>query len=392
MTVKRATQSGAWRMWWVRMGAIARKELLVVLLDKRARITLLLSPLLQLLLFGLASTLEVRHVSIGIVNQDAGIIGEQVVSRISGSPNFRDMRRYPDIAALQRAIERQDVLIGIAIDQRFSERIDKPGGASAAVLGLADGRRANAAQIAMSYVSAILQSYGARLNSGGSGPGSMRDPKGPPVGVQVTNWFNPNLIYMWFTMPSLIAIITVVLTMSVSAQSVAREREFGTFDQILVLPYPVHQIIIGKILPAWCVGVANASLFILLIPLIYGVPFTGQLWLLYGALMLYIFSVVGVGLLVSSLARNQQQAFLGAFMASVPMILLSGYASPVDNMPGWLQTVSLANPARHFLAIVEGLFLKSLPGTEVAAGVLPLIWIGIVALGTASLIFKLRME
>ncbi len=382
---KKNSISAAWRLWWVRMAAIAKKELLVVLLDKRARITLLLSPLLQLLLFGLASTLEVRNVSIGIVNQDAGIMGEQVVSRIMGSPNFRDMRRYPDIAALQLAIERQDVLIGIAIDQRFSRQIDNPTGPPPAILGLADGRKANAAQVAMSYVSGILQSYGASLSPISSATAA-------PVAVQVTHWFNPNLIYMWFTMPSLIAIITVVLTMSVSAQSVAREREFGTFDQILVLPYPVHQIILGKLLPAWCVGVANATLFILLIPVIYGVPFTGQLSLLYGALMLYIFAVVGVGLLVSSLARNQQQAFLGAFMASVPMILLSGYASPIDNMPDWLQTLSLANPARHFLAIVEGLFLKSLPASEVAAGVLPLIWIGIISLGTASVIFKLRME
>jgi ABC-2 type transport system permease protein len=217
-------------------------------------------------------------------------------------------------------------------------------------------------------------------------------PRAPPVSVAVTHWFNPNLIYMWFTMPSLIAVITVVLVMSISAQSVAREREFGTFDQMLVLPYPVHQIILGKLIPAAVVGFLNASLFILLIPLIYGVKFTGSLAFLYGALLLYILAVVGVGLLVSSIARNQQQAFLGAFLALVPMILLSGYASPVDNMPGWLQTLSLANPARHFLTIVEGLFLKNIPGAEVAAGVLPLIWIACVALTVASLIFKLRME
>jgi ABC-2 type transport system permease protein len=344
-----------------------------------------------LLLFGLASTLEVRNVSIGIVNQDAGIQGEALVSRILGSPNFTDVRRYPDVAALQTGIERQDVLVGIAIDPRFSRAIDQGGTAPPQVLGLADGRRANAAQIAMGYVRAVIASYGASLQEA---PALSADnpPTGPPLSVAQTNWFNPNLIYMWFTMPSLIAVITVVLTMSVSAQSVAREREFGTFDQILVLPYPVHQIIIGKLLPAGLVGIANASLFIVLVPLIYGVPFTGAVWLLYAALIFYIFAVVGVGLLVSSLARTQQQAFLGAFMASVPMILLSGYAAPIDNMPDWLQTLSLANPARHFLAIVEGLFLKDLPGQEVAAGVLPLVWIACVSLATASLIFKLRME
>jgi ABC-2 type transport system permease protein len=299
------------------------------------------------------------------------------------------MHRYPDIAALNKAIERQDILIGIAIDQRFSQRIEKSGGAAPAVLGLGDGRRANAAQIAMAYVAAIVQSYGGSLNTGAAA-GGMAAPA--QVSVAVTNWFNPNLIYMWFTMPSLIAIITVVLTMSISAQSVAREREFGTFDQMLVLPYPVHQIIIGKLLPASLVGAINASLFIFLIPIVYGVPFTGTLWLLFAALLLYVLAVVGVGLLVSSVAQNQQQAFLGAFMALVPMILLSGYASPVDNMPQWLQTVSLANPARHFLAIVEGLFLKALPAQDVAAGMLPLIWIAIVTLCSASLIFKLRME
>jgi ABC-2 type transport system permease protein len=378
-------------LWWVRMRAIARKELMVVLLDKRARTTLLLSPILQLLLFGLASTLEVRNVSIGVVNQDAGLQGEALVSRILGSPNFTQLRRYPDVAALQNAIERQDVLVGIAIDSRFSKALDQSGGAPPQILGLADGRRGNAAQIAMGYVRAVIATFGANLQSAAvSGP--VNPATGPPLSVVQTNWFNPNLIYMWFTMPSLIAVITVVLTMSVSAQSVAREREFGTFDQILVLPYPVHQIILGKLLPAGLVGIANASLFIILVPLIYGVPFTGAVWLLYAALIFYIFAVVGVGLLVSSLARTQQQAFLGAFMASVPMILLSGYAAPIDNMPNWLQTISLANPARHFLAIVEGLFLKNLPGQEVAAGIVPLIWIACVSLATASVIFKLRME
>ncbi len=379
------------RAWWSRMRAIAAKEVRAVLRDKRARTTLVLSPLLQLLLFGLASTLEVKNIAVGIVNQDAGQAGEQMVSRIVGSPNFTQVIRYPTIDAMQDAIEAQQILVGVAIGQDFSARLASQGGPAPQILSLGDGRRANAAQIATAYVSAVVRSFGASLDSAGA-----RAPPPAATSAAITlepiNFFNPNLIYMWFTMPSLIAVITVVLTMSVSAQSVAREREFGTFDQMLVLPFPVHQIILGKLLPAWLVGFFNASLFVLTLPIIFGVPFTGSLVLLYAALMAFLFSTVGMGLLVSSLARNQQQAFLGAFLATVPMILLSGYASPVDNMPQWLQTLSLANPARHFLAMVEGIYLKAMPPAEVAAGILPLIWIALVSLGAAALIFKLKME
>src|SRR5262249_31293659 len=214
-----------------------------------------------------------------------------------------------------------------------------------------------------------------------------------PSGTAVfVNWFNPNLDYLWFTMPALIAIISAVSTLSVVAQSVARERELGTFDQLMVSPLRVHEILIGKMVPPVLVGTFATTLYVIVIPLVFGVPLTGSLLMLYGALFLYLLALTGIGMLVSVLAATQQQAFLGMFLVAVPSILLSGYASPVDNMPGWLQFVAHLDPASYFLAVSEGVFLKAMPLRDVFDNCWPLAPIGAATLAAAYLLFRSRVE
>lgn len=353
-----------------RLLALMVKELRVVLRDKKARTTLVISPVVQLLLFGLATTLEVRGVDIGIVARDNGAATQSLVAAIDASPWFDEVKRYPDADALRDAIDVQDVMGGVLVSDGIDQRLASSSGAE--LLVLLDGRRANAAQIVAGYLDEIARQQGARLAS---------SPQDAPVAVATTHWFNPNLIYLWFTMPSLIVVIGAVQVMSVACQSVAREREFGTIEQLVVLPLSAWQVLIGKLTPAFVVGMATATFFVIFIPLVYAVPLTGSLLLLYGALSLYFFALAALGVAISLLARNQQQAFLGMFLATIPIILLSGYASPVDNMPGWLQTVAWFDPASHILTVVEGLFLKAMP----AAAVWPQLWpVAAVGLGAAS--------
>lgn len=375
-----------WRLWWVRFWAVAVKELRVVFLDKRARVTLIASPILQLLLFGFASTLEVRNIDIGLVDRDSGRASEQIVAALQGSPNIRSITLYPDGDAMQQAIETRQIIGGISIDQRLSAQIasGKPG----EVLVMLDGRRSNAAQIVGGYLSQIVGQAGVDLVDP---TGRLRSQRGPPDLV-VQHWFNPNLDYMWFTLPALIAVITVVLVMSISAQSVARERELGTMDQMIVLPLSGLQIMLGKLVPASVVGFGNATLFVVLLPTLYGIPLTGSVPLLYLALFFYIVAVVGLGLFVSVLAQSQQQAFLAAFMTSVPLIMLSGYASPVANMPQWLQYVTEINPTRHFLVIVEGVFLKDLPAADIGRHIWPIILTALFTTGTSALMVRAKVQ
>jgi ABC-2 type transport system permease protein len=359
-----------WRSQWTRLIALMAKELRVVLRDKKARTTLIFSPVVQLLLFGLATTLEVRGVDIGIVARDDSAATQAFVAAVDASPWFDEVRRYPDADALRDAIDVQQVLGGVLVAGDVDDVIAR--GGSAPLLVLLDGRRANAAQVVAAYLDEIARAQGAQL---------VRAPS-RAVTVETTHWFNPNLIYLWFTMPSLIVVIGAVQVMSVSCQSVAREREFGTIEQLVVLPLAPWQILIGKLTPAFLVGMATATFFVLFIPLVYAVPLTGSLLLLYTALALYFFALAALGVAISLLARNQQQAFLGMFLATIPIILLSGYASPVDNMPGWLQQVAWFDPARHILPVVEGLFLKAMP----AAMVWPALWpVALVGGGAALL-------
>jgi len=166
----------------------------------------------------------------------------------------------------------------------------------------------------------------------------------------------------------------------------------GTFDQLLVSPLRVHEILIGKIVPPFLVGSFNGILYLVVAQVVFGIPYTGSLLLFFPALTLYLLALIGVGLFVSSLSMTQQQSFLGSFVATVPLIILSGYASPIENMPGWLQTVTYLDPARYFLVIVQGLFLKGMPASDVLHQLWPLVLIAIATLSASAWLFRSRME
>ncbi len=359
---------------------MVRKEFLAVLRDRRSRITLILPPILQLMLFGYASTLEVKHVTLGVYDRDHGAWSQEVVDRLAGSPNVRRLVRLDSPEAVARAIDDREVIAVVGFAQDFSANI--MAGRPAAVQAIFDGRRSNASQIVGGYLNSIVASVGAEVQA------APRQATGASV---VTNWFNPNLDYIWFTMPGLVVTIAALSVLSITAQSVARERELGTFDQLMVSPLRIHEILAGKIAPALSLGLFNASVYMVLIPFVFGIPFTGSLLLLYLSLCCYLVALIGAGLLVSILSQTQQQAFLGMFLTVVPLILLSGFAAPVDNMPAWLQVVAQADPLKHFLIVSEGVFLKNMPAREVFGNTWPLVLIAAVTLTGSGLFFRSRM-
>ena len=217
-----------------------------------------------------------------------------------------------------------------------------------------------------------MQTYQTERGLGETGPAPPR--------VSVRRWFNPNLHYEWFIVPCLVAIITTIGTLIVTALSIAREREHGTFDQLLVSPYTPGMIMIGKGVPALIVAMVQATIILIGGVFFYGIPFQGSLVLLYASLAAYILALIGFGLFISALCSTQQQAFLGVFCFMMPAVLLSGFVSPVDNMPAWLQAVTWINPLRHFIPLVKGLFLKDIGWTTVLHGLWPLL---VIAVGTS---------
>jgi len=200
-----------------------------------------------------------------------------------------------------------------------------------------------------------------------------------------------NLDYIWFTVPSLVVLITVQISMNVTAMSVARERELGTFDQLLVSPLGPFEIMMGKTVPAFILALAEATVFIVVAVFIFRIPFRGSLPLLYISLVVFITSIVGIGLSISAFAATQQQALLGIFTFMVPALLTSGYASPIENMPKWLQTATACNPLRYMMVIVRGTFLKQLPAADVFANTWPMAVIAVCTLVIATWFFRRRV-
>ena len=251
------------------------------------------------------------------------------------------------------------------------------------------GRRSNASQIVAGYLSGIAASMS---NSANVNLAALGGDASGGDSLVVSHWFNPNLDDFWFIVPSLLGTLTLLIALVVTGQSVARERELGTFDQLMVSPLRVSEILIGKTVPPLIIGVVQSTAFLLVAVLFFQIPFRGSLLLLYLGIVFFLASVIGVGLFISSLSQTQQQAFLGTFLFTAPAILLSGFATPVENMPGWLQILTQANPLRHFLVIVRGVFLKGLPAADVLASVVPLVLIAIFTLSTAAWLFRRRME
>jgi ABC-2 type transport system permease protein len=206
------------------------------------------------------------------------------------------------------------------------------------------------------------------------------------------NWFNPNLDYKWYTLPSLVAILSMLVSLLVTAMSVAREREVGTFEQLLVSPLRPVEILAGKAAAALLVALVEASVILLIAVFGFKVPFQGSVPLLYGAMTVFLLSIIGVGLFISALSMTQQQAILGTFTFMVPAVVLSGFATPIENMPHWLQSITPGNPLRWFLVIVRGIFLKGMPAADVAANTWPMAIIALVTLSAAAILFRKRME
>lgn len=365
----------------IRVMAMALKELKVVLLDRRVLTTLVISPVVQLILFGFATTLEVRNFRLGLVNHDHGIVSEQYIAAVAIAGNGAEIIPYRDEAALVDAIERREVLGGLILPQDLSARFQREETAEIGVL--LDGRRINAAQIVAGYLAEIAQQTGTGLRPGAG----VAAPD-----LTVRHWFNANLEYSWFTLPGMITLITTVIVLSVSVQAIAREREFGTWDEVRALPLRPWEILAGKAVPAFSVGLVNGTLYILVIPLVSSVPFLGSVPLMMLAIACFSLAVTGIGLAISTLAQNQQQAFLGGFLIIVPMMLLSGYASPIDGMPEWLQPVAAIDPLSHMLVICHGLFLKELPASAVLTEVWPMLAVAAGAFVLALLSLQSRSE
>ncbi|MEA5087382.1 ABC transporter permease [Solidesulfovibrio sp.] len=366
-----------------RIQSLVVKELLAILRDKKSRIALFMPPILQLGIFAFAATLEVKNVSLAVLDKDGGKAAVELTQRFSGSPYFTKVFSLAGQGQVAPTLENERAMAVLVLDANFSR--DVAAGRQATAQLLLDGRRSNAAQIVEGYAELVVKQYNDDLYA-------KRGLPGLPATLVARNWFNPNLDYLWFTVPNLIGMLSMIVGLVVTSLSVARERELGTFDQLLVSPLSPWEILVGKTLPAMILGIVESVAIVAAAILLFRIPCHGSLTTLAFCMVLYLFSVVGFGLFISSLCNTQQQAILGTFTFMIPATLLSGFATPLETMPQALQLLSLANPMRHFLAAVRGIMLKGMPFDMALDTVWPLAPIAVVTLALAGWFFRRGLD
>ena len=357
-----------------RLKRLIIKELQTILGNRQGRLLLIVPVILQTAIFPFAATLEVKNSTLMILNDDNGAASIELVQRLSRTAAFTKIVMVHGDRELQEGIDTQKALLAIHFPADFSRRLLAK--QSAPVQIIIDGRRSNSGQIAGGYAAQVINSYAAELG-------------GEPLStLGVRHIYNPNLDYKWHILPSLVAIITTIGCLIVTALSVAREREEGTFDQLLVSPLTPAYIMAGKAVPGILIAIVQGSFIALAANLIYGVPFTGSVAVLMTGMVCYGLALAGVGLFISSLSSTQQQAFLGVFSFMVPAVILSGYVAPIENMPPVLQWVAHADPLSYFIVILKGVFLKGFGFADALPHLWPLLLIALCTLSAALRMFR----
>jgi drug efflux transport system permease protein len=365
-----------------RILALVLKEFLALLKDKRSRIVLIVPPLIQMVVFGYAATFDLKNVPFAVYNEDQGVASRELLAAFDGAVSFNRVAQIAREGEIAPLIDGRHALMVVHVGQNFSANM--LAGRSGTLQVIIDGRNSNTAMLAINDARDIVDRYNrAWLAAHG---GSQ-----PPARIETRAWFNPNLESRWFFLPGIVGIITLLVTMLVTAMSVAREREQGTFDQLLVTPMRPVEILLGKALPGFIIGIFEATAITLIAVLWFRIPLLGSAGTLYLGLALFLLSAVGIGLMISSLAVTQQQGLLGAFLFMVPAVILSGFATPIANMPAAIQLLTLVDPLRYFLVILRGLFLEGAPASSMLHLFWPMALIGVSAMALAAWLFRNRL-
>lgn len=350
-----------------RVFEMVRKEFRQIFRDPRLRRVIFIAPMIQLLAFGYAVSTDVRNVATLVVDHDRSRASRELVEAFTASGYFRVLGHAERPADIVRALDHGDAVLGIVIPPGFER-------GNARVQLLFDGTNSNLANVARGYAERIVLSQ-AELPQ-------------PAVDLRSRAWFNPALESRDYNVPAVIGALLLLICLLLTSLAVVREREIGTLEQLLVSPLRPGELILGKSLPFALIGLVDLGLVVTVALLWFRIPFRGNPLLLVLGTVLFLFSALGLGLLISSISNTQQEAFMSAFLVFLPAILLSGFMFPVSSMPRGFQALTLLNPLRHYLEIVRALFLKGAGIEALWMQLLALLGMGIGLLWLAARRFR----
>ncbi len=358
---------------------LCRKEILAILKEPANRLVLFVPAVVQSLLFGYAATFDPTHVPYAVLDQSRSAASVALLARLDGTGVFQRQATLESSTQIAEAIDRGGALLVLNFPSDFEARLGTSG--QAQLQAILDGRNSTTASAAAGYVAAVVAAF--NVERSGMAPGLV---------VERRAWFNPNLESRWSLMPALIAALSMMQTLLLAALSVAREREQGTFDQLLVTPLTPMQILIGKAVPSILIGLGQSTLILLMTLFWFRIPMNGSVLVLYLGLAWFTIAAVGIGLSISALAVNMQQAMLYTFLLIMPLTLLSGLITPTENMPLVLQWATFANPLRFGIDLVRRVYLEGAGLRDVAFDFIPMAGVAAVTLPLAAWLFRNRLS
>ncbi len=331
---------------------IMRKEFLELRQDPRLFGIVIIAPIIQLTMLGYAATTDVRNVPMVIVDQDRTAASRDLVRRFEGSQNFAVVGAADSVHEIDDYLDGGRAWMALTIPAGYERRVQR--GLPTAVQVVADGTDANSTNVALGYAGSLIAAYAREL-----GAASGRATVEPLVAVDVRVWFNPQLESRDFMIPGILALLLLVITTNLSSMAIVREKELGTLEQLNVTPIARWELITGKLLPYAILGMIDVLLVVAVAVGWFEVPLLGSFWLLMLMCLVYLMTTLGLGLFVSTISATQQQAMMiASFFFLLPMVFLSGFVFPIENMPAVVQPVTYLIPLRYFLVILRGIFLK----------------------------------
>ncbi len=372
-----------------RTWAIARKEFLHVLRDPLSLGMAVAMPMLMLLLFGYALTLDVDRVPLIVWDQSATKASRDFVSNFSGSRYFALRGHVDTYAEIERAIDNREALLAMVIPRDFSDRIEA--GRRVPVQLIADGSDSNTATIAMGYAKAITEGYNQRIMLHQIQRFGITPPR-QPIDIRARVWYNADLESRNFIVPGLIAVVMSIIGAMLTSLTISREWERGTMEQLISTPVRSPELLFGKLIPYFAVGMLDVILAMLMGRFLYHVPLRGSVLLLFASAMVFLVVATTQGLIFSILAKNQllasQLALMGTFL---PAFLLSGFAFAISSMPIALQYVTYIVPARYFVVILKGIYLKGVGLSLLWGDILLLVIFATLLVIVANVAFKKKL-
>ena len=335
------------------------KEVLELRQDPRIFSVVFIAPILQLTILGYAATTDVRNVPVVIVDADRSAASQALISRFSAVSTFSIIDIVSSIDEVDPYLEGGRAWMALAIPPRYAENLAM--GRPTSLQIVADGSDASSTNIAMGYASNLIAGFAQeiveqKMRSSAGGGSAV-----PGIEPRVRIWFNPTIESRYFMLPGIFALLLLVVTSNLSSMAIVREREVGTLEQLNVTPLGRLQLIVGKLIPYGAIGLIDATIVLVVIVFWFEVPLRGSFFLLVAMSWVYLLTTLGLGLFVSTISRTQQQAMMtSTFFFMTPMLYLSGFIFPIENMPAAIQPLTYLIPLRYFVIILRGIFLKGI--------------------------------